>query len=857
MGKRSKKKHRKTSSQQVKIEPAKPAIIDVIENHPWKTLFFVLSLLFLIFYWPMIFEGKTYLPPDHVASRSFHPFIQGTLAKGVYPLWNPYIFGGMPSFGSLTAPFADPLNTVVFGVVWVIRQIFSLSDYINLQAFLQFMLNFFLLGGSIYWLLRKKEIQAGPALYAAVAVVFLPQVVGYTAFGHNTKFASVVLIPIILFLVDRLFNKRNLLYLSLTAAAIGIQLLRLHTQICYYTYLVIGIYFIWWSINHWREKKQFKPILQNLGLIAVAALAGLLLSSWIYLSVWEYSDYSIRGGSAGLELGYATNWSFPPAEILTFFVPSFMGFANETYWGPMPHTAFPLYFGIVTLMLGVLGLVLKRNKTTLFFAILGFIALLISFGKHLPVLYGPMFKFLPYFNKFRAPKMVQILLHISMAILAAFGIQGIIETVKSQAKDNIKSIQRSLLIFGGITFAILLILLVAKGPYLGWASKVGQNSTAAYDKAVSDALKALLLFGISAGAVWMTIKEKLNFRWFPVVLILVLVWDLWSVDNRFITFQPRASEKTYFNETPEVTFIKKQKETLYPESPFRIMTLGSQRSPNWYIYHGIEYVWGYHGAKLKTIQQLANAFRIPNGPEGFMQNYLKVEGGRYAWRQPSEIDPGMLRKQHVFQKLLNVRYILSPYPVPDTTMQVISAPQRQGQNAVMEYKEALPRVYFPRETKIVEGSDAILGYMADSDFDPAKTAIVETELPLEIVPSDSNRAWVEAYDIHEIKIKADVKTPSLMVLSEMYYPKGWKAFVDGEETDILKVNYAFRGMILEPGTHDIQLVFSPQTFTTGRLISICTLLLILGGVFIGYKTQNREKQPIDEKDEDVIESGQE
>ena len=138
--------------------------------------------------------------------------------------------------------------------------------------------------------------------------------------------------------------------------------------------------------------------------------------------------------------------------------------------------------------------------------------------------------------------------------------------------------------------------------------------------------------------------------------------------------------------------------------------------------------------------------------------------------------------------------------------------------------------------------------MTSNGFDPAITAVIEEDAPFQIVHSDSNQAKITEYDIHRIVINADVKAPSLLVVSEMYYPAGWKVFVDGIEEKIIKTNHAFRSVFLQPGTHEIVFSFKPKIFRLGLLISSITFLLLIAGTFLGWRME-RKKQSGQEETE--------
>ncbi|MDZ7358606.1 MAG: YfhO family protein, partial [candidate division KSB1 bacterium] len=700
-------------------------------------------------------------------------------------------------------------------------------------------LNYVLLGFLTYFLLKSLNLNRYACLFSAIAVTFLPQFIAFTAFGHNTKFYSVVLIPLIFWSVKQLLEKKNLFYFAITALVIGFQLLRAHIQVCYYTYLMIGIYFIFQAILEYKENRKPLPILKSGALLAAAVLAGLMLSSVLYLSVYEYSHYSIRGGgiTEGLDYKYASNWSFSPAEMITFIVPSFFGFGGETYWGKMPFTDYPLYMGIVVLFLAGLALVIRRDRYVIFFAIVALFALIVSFGSHLPILYGPMFKFLPYFNKFRVPSMIHIILDIAVVIMAGFGLHFLIQLKDSTDPKLLarktQAIQRYFYVFGGVAILIMLFVILGKGTILNWiagSGKVGNASAQqfAYQMTLRDSVIMLIILGASGFLVLYYLNKKLNTGLMAIGIIFLLIVDLWLVDFKIIKPQPEVEEQDYFQKDDVVRFLENQ------PKPFRILPVNigqrGEKPDNWYMYFKIQNILGYHAAKLKIYQEALEQMqwqRVPF-PASFFFNFYQQrinEKGQSVIQQRSEeeIPWDLFHRHQAFLRMLNVKYLITMFPISNESYQLVE----QANALVYENKSALPRAFFVGDIVTLKDKNEIFGYMASGRFDPARTAILEEKAEFEISPNPENEVQITHYDIHDIKMKASVKSPALLVLSEVYYPAGWKAYVDGEETKIYKTNYILRSIFLQPGDHNIEFVFRPASFKIGLMVSIITLMVLI------------------------------
>ena len=830
---KQKRTHKKSAPQ--KVQKPTSSWADYFEKHPNILPLTLLFVLLLIFFNQVIFGGKTLLPPDTLASKSVQPFLKDAFRHHIYPLWNPYIFSGMPSFASLSsAPFVDLLGDVINAFIWLFKLIFPLPDFTRI------LLNYFLFGIFMYILLKRKTGLAFVALFSSVVMLFQPQVVAYPAFGHNTKLLTASLIPLIYLVTEELLETRKILYLGLLGLSIGLQLLRAHVQIAYYTFLMVGLFYLYWAVETVLKKKDWKGVVTSGVLLGVAVVLGVALSSWLNLSVYEYSHYSIRGGTGGgLSYGYATSWSFSPLEVLTFFIPSFVGFGGRTYWGHMPFTDFPLYMGLIPLILIGLAFLLKPGRTAYFGGLLGVLALFASFGKELPILYSPMFKFLPFFNKFRAPNTILILLQFAVAILAGIGLVALLRLNLDKIEQATrKKILNYLYGFGGFLALLFLYFLVAKSSLLGSMAASGKIANPvlqerAYKMAVNDGLKALLLFGFAFGLIWLYLKKSIQGGALKWGLFILLIIDLWAVDFKIIHPQPKASEENFFAATETVNFLKKD------HSLYRIMPVLDDKPANWYMYHLIQNMYGYHAAKIKIYQEMLAESGLPRS---FFMEYVKpvMQNGRQGmgYRNPQELDMTAWHFHKILLDMLNVKYILSPYAVPDKIYPIVFKGNRKR---VLENKTVLPRAFFVDSLEVKHGKQAIFDRMKQLDFDPHKEAILEEKPPFAVEASSENHVEVTHYSIHRIDLKASMAGPALLVLSEVYYPAGWKAFVDGKQTKIYKTNYILRSVFLKPGAHTIQFVFKPKSFKLGLLITAVTLIVLLGLIFIGWKQEEKKR----------------
>ncbi len=815
----------------VKSAESKPAPVEKetwITRHPVISLMILCFTLLLLFFSPLMFGGKTVMAPDALSSGALTPFVQDAQQRGMTPLWIPHIFSGMPSFGSLmSAPGINPVDDFFR----------SALNAVQAPAFTFILLNYLLLALFLYVLLRDGKVAPVAALFCSVALMFMPQFIAFTTYGHNTKFLALVLIPVILWLVRRMLEEKSLLYFSLAALAIGFQMVRAHIQVTYYTFIALFIYYLFHEIAEYREKKRIKPVLLSTALLAGAVLAGVLLSAKLYVSVLDYQRFSIRGGGVGgggLDYDYASGWSFHPLEMITFFIPAFMGFGGDTYWGKMPFTDYPLYFSVILMLLAGVAFILRRKRMTWFMGIVVLFSLLVSFGNHLPLLYGPLFKALPFFDRFRVPSMIHILLDIGIVVLAGYGLQGIFEfRAGGQKQAEVgKRLFRYLYGFCAFVGLLLLFLVFSKSVYLNMAGS-GQRALneaqrlLAYNKSVLDGFKSVALVLVTVFLIRGFLKGKLSTLGLSAVLLLVVVVDLWMVDSKIVQPRPAQEKVDYFHNTAVVDFIKKD------TGVYRIFPVLDEKSGNWYAFHFIQNILGYSPAKLRIYQEFLEETGFNSqdlyGLNGFISKYWRIvtRDGQLTPQAVSidQIGRERLQFESGMLDMLNVKYlIVNHLTLPDPRYKMVYTPSPW----IYENTSVLPRAFFVDSTVTLTGRKAIFNYMRSGLFDPHRTAILEEKPAAAIVAGAGNTVRMTSFDIHEIRLSAKVLQPALMVLSEIYYPAGWKAYVDGRETKIYKTNYILRSIQLSPGEHEIVFKFAPSSYRLGVWISVLTLLLLLG-----------------------------
>jgi len=756
---------------------------------------------------PVIFGGKTFGSPDSLSPKAVGMALNKVAEEtGEFPQWQPWVFSGMPSAEAFTH-----ISKLYFP-----EHLFKLFF---LPGMMIQMLHLIFAGIGCILLLRHLKCSPFAAALGAVGFMVTPYMTTMVVHGHGSQMMTAAYIPWIFWLTIRLWEKPNLWDTGWLAILMGFQLQRAHAQIAYYTWLLVGAYSLMVLVNGFIRKQKKGELYSGLGLFVVACIMGIGLSLLIYLPAMDYTPFSVRGGGAsgGADYNYATGWSFHPKEILTFFIPSAFGFGGQPYWGFMPFTDYPNYMGIIILILAIIGLISKRELIHYFLIITSALALLISFGRHFSLVYDLFFNLFPYFNKFRVPHMILILLQFNVAILAAFGLDAL-----GDLKEKV--IPKWGWVLAGCT-SLVLIGMVLGGSTLESFLRGSFTPPRVQDPRMGQAINNLrwnlwqsdvwmMLFwmGSLLGITWLWIQRKVNKKIMLSLVVGLAIIDI-SIVNQKIIQPSRQSGRSsqlmatravdrYFQEDEIIQFFK------LDQSDYRIYPVGQLFGESRFAAFQIESIGGYHPAKLRAyndfLSQTGNGASIP-----------------------------------VLQ-MMNAKYLISPEPLnhPDliaTKTGRLKSSRGELDAHVYRVKDALPRVWFVKELKAVPENEVFKQTTLQA-FNPSQTALVSQEMtqpsgePAQITKMDRG--------IHHTTIYTESEGNQFLVLSEVFYPERWKATLDGNPIETIKVNGILRGVSVPAGQHKISFTYDQSTFSTGKTISFISFALALGLVVFGYIRQS-------------------
>jgi hypothetical protein len=749
-----------------------------------------------------VFSGPDYQAPAGLGAG----LKNAEEATGELPLWQPWIFSGMPTIHSFT------------GVARLyLPEYFSRAlNIIGVPGFWTFFLHLIFAGLGCFILLRRIGGSYYASLLGGTGFMLMPYVNTMLVHGHGSQMMTLVYLPWVIWALLRLYDRSTFVSASLLALLVGLQFQRGHAQISYYNLLFLGLFFVVLAVRGWRDPERRTNQNWRFTLLFILALVvGFGLATALFLPVMNYTPYSIRGarGGGGTGFEYATQWSFSFGETLTFLLPSFYGFGGATYWGSMPFTDYPNYMGIILLFLAVWAIVMKRNWIVWTLAAGGFLAYLLSLGNHF-FLYKIFYILLPYFNKFRVPHMLLVLTQFSVVVLAGIGLDSLVSWLKERKADQ----ARRFLLGMAIGLAVLVVIFLIAASALGGTFPPARGVPAQMAPRIeelrtsmiqADALILLILGGLAVLALFLWRQDRIPLKWLLGGLVILSMVDLGRIDRQIIepsreslrvsVLQPKSYTSRYTNSDPVLDFLAAD------TTSFRIFPLGRLQNENRWAAQGIESIGGYHAAKL------ANYDRFMQGT-----HFQSV---------------GILR-------MLNIKYLVSQqrFSDPRFTEAFVGNFYHQGRyqpTAVYELNSYLDRAWFPQRIETRATAEEIFEEVRKQDYDPVHTVYLmrpEGGDTLQALPKAGAGRIVDAtWQGDHIRLTVEADAPAFLVMSEIYYPEGWQAQVDQELVPIHEVNTILRGVQVPAGAQEITLDFEPSDWRWGRLISQLSLLIVALG----------------------------
>lgn len=753
---------------------------------------------------------------------------------GHFPLWNPNLFSGMPNY-----------QTAMGG-----KEL--LPDFLKIFTLgLPKPINFFFFACVCFYILSI-SLKARPAvgIFGSLAYAFSTYNAVIIAAGHETQMWATALTPLLLAGMIFTFRKKYWLGLSLVTYGTYQQLSVNHLQISYYFFLIAAITSLCLLVV-WIKNREWKHIAISLGVVIAAATVGVAANALALMVTSEYSKYTMRGGkdisiegdkveqvkTSGLDTSYAFIYSIRNAETSTLLMPnSFGGSSHKVldenshvvekltakgidegravqtaeslpkYWGGLPYTAGPAYLGVFICILGLLGFVLIKNPLRWGMLAATVFGIFMSWGKYFAGFNTFLFEHLPLFNKFRAPSMAQFIPQVGVCVMAVLALQQLLFEEKSKEflADNFKKI---LYTVGGL-FALLAVMYLA----LDYSAPIDQQIMAQVGnediaRSIISGLKAdrSAMFGgqifralgftlLALGALYLYMRNIIKPLVVGIVFIVISTLELTITSKEYLSDEDYIAPDEYANNNFAPSSIDQQ--IMQDKDPdFRVFNLAGDTYNESRTSYFHKSVGGYHPAKLRIYQDV-------------IEKYLSV--------QP---DSNVLN-------MLNTKYIIAQNP---QTRQPMLYPN--------------PGAYGPcwlvKNVKIVNGP--VKDIQAIGKTGLRDTAIVQQEFSQFVTQPQFDSASsikLTHYDNDTLKYEANCTKPQFAVFSEVYYPKGWNAYIDGKKTDYCRTNYILRGISIPAGKHQVEFIFEPETYKKGVNIAFAASffvgLFFFGGLFMAW-----------------------
>lgn len=737
--------------------------------------------------------------------------------------WTNSAFGGMPTY-QLGAKYP---HNYIKQLDLTLRFLPRPADYL----FLYFI--------GFYILLLSLKVDFKLAALGALAFGFSTYLIIILGVGHNSKAHAIAYMPLVLSGIILTFRKKYIAGFLLTAVAMALELVANHFQMTYYLMFLVLVLGVAYLVDAYK-KKILPQYFKSVGIMTAAVVLAIGLNATNILATQEYAAESTRSQSdltinpdgspkeitSGLDKDYITEYSYGILETFNLYIPRFLGGGSyedvgkesatydffltlgatplqamqevkqtPTYWGEQTIVEAPAYVGAVVLFLFVLALFLVKGRLKWWLVGGTVLSLLLSYGKNLGFLTDFFIDFVPMYNKFRAVSSIQVILELCIPILAIFGLVRLFNPLEKQ-EEKLKALKYTAIITAGLA---VLFLLFKSSLFNFVGANDGlyrQNYGPQFVDAVikdrkafftQDTLRTLILVLLSAGTIFLFIKDKLSEKLVVIIFAGLILFDLVGVDRRYVNNDNFVSSiqvnKPYQANAADLAIQKD------PEH-FRVLDLTSGGARASYFHNSVS---GYHAAKLKRFNELYDFY--------ILQNNINV------------------------LNMLNAKYIIA---------------QDDDKN-IFPYTntDANGNAWFV--TKLEQVTDANTEILKLDSLNTKQVAITSMKgLESKIFQTDSSATiQVEIYKPDYIKYQSESTVDGFAVFSEIYYNHGWNAYIDGELLPYTRVNYVLRAMHIPSGKHTIEFKFEPDVIKTGSTIALASSvifgLLCLGGLFYGFK----------------------
>lgn len=812
----------------------------------------------LIYFYPVLQGNKAFYQSD-IAQYTGMAKEQNDFRKenNTEPYWTNNAFGGMPTYQM----GANYPHNYIKKLDAVLRFLPRPADYLFL-----YFLGFFVL-------LRVLKVDTLKAFFGALAFGFSTYMIVILGAGHNAKAHTIAYMPVVIAGIILVFKKRYVAGGLLTLIATALEINANHFQMTYYLLfllLCIGIYYVIDIV----KQKDFKHLYTSIGVFAIAGIVALGMNATSLMATSEFTNYSIRGKSeltfkpdgkqvtsnAAMDYDYITEYSYGKAESFDLLVPRLFGGGMQekagegskiydfylglglepaqakeysetipSYWGDQPIVEAPAYIGIVVFFLAIFALFADKRNLKYAFLAGAVLSLLLSWGKNLPGLTNFFIENVPLYDKFRAVSSIQVLLELCMPALAFMGLQTFFTLDKEKQFKNLW--QSTAVVLG-----ILVVLFLMKGSFSFESPRdaamaqqmfgadnykqIGPGFLAALQETrmemyTADITRAMFLVVGAALALFLAYKQKINEVIAVIIVGTLAVADLYTVDRKYVNNDDFVSARKMtepFELTGADEFILKDK------SHFRVYEPFARLQGRTSYYH--QSVGGYSAVRPRRMDEL------------FTHTFESDKGD------------GMAPLFNVDQETMKLK---SPVPVLDLlNIKYLIMQGQQGDYVPVTNPFAAGPAWFVSTVKPVTTADE--EFKATIALDVKNQAVVnkdkfaEAAAKTTFVKDSTATIKLDSYEPNHLVYTTNNKNEGFAVFSEMYYPKGWNATIDGKTANHYQADYTLRAMLIPAGNHKVEFKFEPQVVKTGSTIALVSFVAFIGLLGAGIWFENKKNK---------------
>jgi len=762
----------------------------------------VVCFLTFLFFLPNLLMGKVPIPADDLLGL-YHPWRDQPYDGynvGKFPVKNPLITdpvlqtypwrnlvvfnireGNLPLWNPYSFS-GQPLLANIQSSTFQVFNIFFFIFPFKIAWTLQIILPPILTSLFMFFFLRNLKISPVASVFGGFVLPFSGFLIAWLTWG--TIVTTSMWLPLILLSLNKLFNKQSALWFFIIVFSASQTIFAGHAQTALYVFLATFIYF---AFLIYKFRKLAPTVL-----VLVTLILGILVSSVQLLPALEFIKLSARE----IDQGYypqRADWFLPIQHLIQLVAPDFFGNpATYNYWGVWNYAEFVSFIGIIPLALALLT-ILKKNPYAIFFIFLTVISIILALAN--PISKIPYLFKIPFISSLQ-PSRILFLFIFAIVVLSAYGFDYFLKSKKD----------KKIFIPQVLIFSVLLLLAIYTVVNKNSFPIVSNISAAniALRNLVLPIATIIVLFIISILWYFNFSKKLILF-----VLLVVTMGELFRFGFKFTSFSKLS---WIFPQTKTIQYLASQ------EKPFRVMSTDRRIfHPNISSVFKIESVEGYDPLFLKKYAQLVSTWQ---------SGKLSPAGSFNRIVTPQKYDSQIAN-------FLNVKYILTFDNLPSDNFEKVI---QEGDTKVYLNKNVLPRAFFVNQVVKVKSSDEELEKLLDTNFDIGKSAVsTDFEFPRQEI--DATSTFID-YSDQSIKIQASLNKEAPLILSNVYYP-GWQAYVDGNKTEIKKVNFMFQSIIIPNGQHEVEFKFRPQSFYNGLYLSILGIILtITSGLYLWRKSQS-------------------